>query len=87
MGRSAVNCKASPIKSIQQKATSFFLALTILFFWQLIHAWRGDHFSRSALAGIFADVQSIIGTDELNEEEVEFLDALVSVWQIIWLPM
>ena len=41
-----------------------------------------DYLSKSALAGILSDIESIIEVDDLSDEEDEFIESLVSVWQL-----
>lgn len=42
----------------------------------------GKHLSRALLSGITADVQAVIGEDNLDASEQEFVDWLVQCWQI-----
>lgn len=42
----------------------------------------GEYFSNEMLARIVNDIENIIGTDDIAEEEQEFIDELVETWQI-----
>lgn len=42
----------------------------------------GNYFSNEMLARIAQDVESVIGTDDVSEEEAAFIDELITTWQI-----
>lgn len=42
----------------------------------------GKHLSNEFLATVAADIEAVIGEDDLSEEEEEFIDYLIQEWQI-----